>query len=248
MVLPKKKGFSIEQVSLILGKNYLLTVQEETERDCFDNIRDRIRKTRGNIRQRGADYLAYAVWDAIIDGYFPVLEACEDRIEDLEEVILNNPNRGILKQIYKIKRQLLALRRSIWPQRNALHTLIRDEHHLISKEVQVYLRDCYDHIVEIIEIIEIYRELVSSLLDVYVSAMGNKLNEIMKVLTVISTIFIPLTFIAGVYGMNFEHMPELKWHYAYFVCLACMLGIGIALLLIFWKRGWFKTFTTLDVD
>ena len=248
MVLPKKKGFYIEQVSLILSKNYLLTVQEEPEKDCFDNIRDRIIKSRGNIRQRGADYLAYALWDAIIDGYFPVLEACEDRIEDLEEVILNNPNRGILKQIYKIKRQLLALRRSIWPQRNALHTLIRDEHPLITKEVQVYLRDCYDHIVEIIEIIEIYRELVSSLLDVYVSAMGNKLNEIMKVLTVISTIFIPLTFIAGVYGMNFENMPELKWQYAYFVCLACMLGLGVGLLLLFWQRGWFKTFTTLDVD
>lgn len=248
MVLPKKKGFWIEQVSFVLGKNYLLTVQEEPERDCFDHIRNRIKRSHGTIRNRGTDYLAYALWDAIIDGYFPVLEACEDRIEEIEEAILNNPTRSTINKIYRIKRELLALRRSIWPQRNALNTLIRDEHPLMSKEVQIYLRDCYDHIVEIIDIIEVYRELASSLLDIYISAMGNKLNEIMKVLTVISTIFIPLTFIAGVYGMNFEYMPELKWHYAYFVCLGIMLAIGIVLLWVFWKRGWFKSVTQLDVD
>jgi len=249
MVLPKKdnNSFCIEQVSLVLGKNYLLTIQEESAKDCFDSIRDRIRGCRGAIRHRGVDYLAYALWDAIIDGYFPVLEACQDRIEDIEEVILTNPTRNILTDIYRIKRELLALRRSIWPQRNALHTVIRDEHPLISKEVQVYLRDCYDHIVEIIDIIEVYRELVSSLLDVYVSAMGNKLNEIMKLLTVISTVFIPLTFIAGVYGMNFEYMPELQWHYGYFICLSCMLFLGGTLIYFFWKRGWFKNVSKLEV-
>ncbi|ELR97170.1 magnesium/cobalt transporter CorA [Gloeocapsa sp. PCC 73106] len=249
MVIPKtnKKGFWIEQVSFVLGKNYLLTVQEESERDCFENVRDRLTKNQGIIRQRGADYLFYSLWDAIIDGYYPVLEVCEDRIEEIEEKVLNNPDRSILNQIYRIKRQLLALRRALWPQRNALNTIIRDGHPLISSDVQIYLRDCYDHIVEIIDMIEIYRELVASLLEMYVSAMGNKMNEIMKILTVISAIFIPLTFIAGVYGMNFENMPELKWYYGYFICLACMLGIAIALIYSFWRNGWFKNISNLEV-
>lgn len=250
MVIPKthKKGsFWIEQVSFVLGKNYLLTVQEESERDCFEGIRDRIAQKSGTIRERKADYLFYALWDAIIDGYYPVIEACEDKIEEIEETVLTNPSRGTLNEIYRVKRQLLALRRSIWPQRNALNSLLRDENPLISPEVRVYFRDCYDHIVEIIDIIEVYRELVSSLLEIYVSNMGNKMNQIMKLLTVISTIFIPLTFIAGVYGMNFEYMPELTWRYSYFICLAIMLLIGVALVFIFWLRGWFEDVSDLKV-
>lgn len=249
MVLPKRKGkgFWIEQVSFVLGKNYLLTVQEESHKDCFEHVRNRIRYGKGSIRNQNVGYLTYALWDAIIDGYFPVLEACEDQIENIEAEVLKNPGPETLKSMYKTKRQLLALRRAIWPQRNALHTLIRDENPLFSKEVQVYMRDCYDHIVEIIDIIEIYRELVASLLDVYMSVISNKMNEIMKILTVISTIFIPLTFIAGVYGMNFEYMPELAWRWSYFVCLVVMLAIAFFLIYFFWQRGWFKNVSNLKV-
>lgn len=249
MVMPKRqgKGFWIEQVSFVLGEHYLLTVQEESEQDCLEHVRDRILYAKGNIRQRGIDYLAYALWDAIIDGYFPVLEACEDQIQAIEEKVLTNPTRDILNNLYKIKRELLALRRAIWPQRQAIHSILRDENPLFSTEARVHLRDCYDHIVEIIDIIEIYRELVASLLDVYVSVMGNKMNEIMKLLTVISTIFIPLTFIAGVYGMNFEYMPELTIHSAYFICLGAMLAIAFTLIFFFWRRGWFKNVSTLKV-
>lgn len=248
MLKENSNGFYIEQVSFVLGEDYLLTVQEEPERDCFAKVRDRIRYNKGIIRQRKADYLAYALLDAIIDGYFPVLEAYGERIEELEDEVVGNPSRQTLKEIYKIRRELLALRRAIWPQRDALNTLIRDGSNLISPEVRIYLRDCYDHAVQVIDIVETYRELSSGLMDVYLSSISNKMNEIMKLLTVISTIFIPLTFIAGVYGMNFEEMPELKWKWSYPAVWVLMITVAGGLVYFFWRKGWFENFSTIKDD
>jgi magnesium transporter len=256
MVVPKAKvsGFWVEQVSFVLGKHYLLTIQEEGERDCFSRVRDNIRNNKGAIRKKGADYLAYTLWDAIIDGFFPILEAYGERIEDLENEVVQQPSDQTLRKIYQIKRELVALRRAIWPQRDAINALLRDGSSLISKEVLRYLRDCYDHIAQIIDVVETYRELVSGLMDVYLSAVSNKMNEIMKLLTVISTIFIPLTFIAGVYGMNFNpetsplNMPELNWYWGYPACWAVMITVGFSLVYFFWRRGWFKNVSTIKHD
>jgi magnesium transporter len=247
-------GFYKEQVSLILGKHYLLTVQEEPKYDCFGAVRDRIRTNKGIIRKQGADYLAYTLLDAIIDGFFPVLEEYGERIDELEDEVVINPTRKTLEKIYKIRRELLTLRRAIWPQRDAINALIRDGSNLISPDVRIYLRDCYDHTVQVMDMVETYRELTSGLMDVYLSSVGNKMNEIMKLLTVISSIFIPLTFIAGVYGMNFNtekspwNMPELNWYWGYPLCLALMLAIAGGLVFFFWRRGWFENFSSVKKD
>lgn len=256
MVMPREKGigFYSEQVSLILGKNYLLTVQEESEHDCFGPVRARIRGNKGTVRKHKADYLAYVLLDAIIDGFFPVLEDYGELIESLEDEVVVNPTRQTLEKIHQVKRELLALRRSIWPQRDAINTLIRDGSDLISEEVRVYLRDCYDHAIQVLDMVETYRELAASLMDVYLSSVSNKMNEIMKLLTVISTIFIPLTFVAGVYGMNFDHekspwnMPELHWYWGYPACWALMIAIASGLVYFFWRRGWFSNFSTIKHD
>jgi magnesium transporter len=244
---PDGSGFTKEQVSLVLGKNYLLTVQEEPEEDCFHGVRNRIEVDRGIIRTQGADYLAYCLLDAIVDGFFPVLEYYGELIEHLEDEVMLRPNRSTLEKIYKIRRELLTIRRAIWPQRDAINSLIRDGSDLISSDVQVYLRDCYDHTVQVMDMVETYRELATGLMDVYLSAVGNKMNEIMKLLTIVSAIFIPLTFIAGLYGMNFDrsksplNMPELDWYWGYPFCLALMFIIASILVYLFWKRGWFKS-------
>jgi len=251
MVTPREsgRGFVAEQVSLILGKHYLLTVQEEPDFDCFGPVRDRIRTAKGTIRQHQADYLAYALIDAIIDGFFPVLEDYGELLEELEDEVVENPTRHSLEKIHRIKRELLSLRRAIWPQRDAINSLIRDSNDLISDEVRVYLRDCYDHTVQVIDMVETYREVASSLMDVYVSSVGNKMNEVMKFLTMVSTIFIPLTFIAGVYGMNFDpekspmNMPELEWYWGYPFTMALMLVIALALIYYFKRKGWFDNFS-----
>lgn len=253
MVLLKENttGFWNEQVSFVLGKHYLLTVQEEPTRDCFQSVRDRIRSGKGIIRKQGADYLTYTLIDSIIDGFFPVLEAYGERIEELEDEVVTNPTRRTIEKIYQIRRELLALRRAIWPQRDAINALIRDGSDLISSEVRVYLRDCYDHAVQVMDMVETYRELTSGLMDVYLSSVGNKMNEIMKLLTVISSIFIPLTFVAGIYGMNFNtekspvNMPELNWYWGYPLCLALMFSIAGGLVYFFWRRGWFENFSTI---
>lgn len=256
MVMPNKRtsGFWIEQVSFVLGKYYLLTVQEEPEDDCFGPVRDRIRTGKGTIRKQGSDYLAYSLLDAIIDGYFPVLEAYGERIDELEDEVVSSPTRRTLEKIYQVRRELLALRRAIWPLRDAINSLTRDGSDLISPAVRVYLRDCYDHTVQVMDVVETYRELTSGLMDVYLSSISNKMNEIMKFLTVISTIFIPLTFIAGVYGMNFDtekspwNMPELTWYWGYPLCWAAMLAIAASLVYFFWRRGWFENFSTVKDD
>ncbi|CCI01793.1 Magnesium transport protein CorA [Microcystis aeruginosa PCC 9807] len=243
-----ESGFDTEQVSFVLGKRYLLSFQEEELQDCFEIVRDRIRTSQGRVRKSGADYLTYLLLDTIIDGYFPVVEHYEDRIEALEDMIISNPDRDTMQEIYDVRRELLALRRLIWPMRNVLHLLMRDHHGIISDEVQIYFRDSYDHVIQILEIIEAYRELAASLMDVYMSTMGNKLNEIMKFLTVISTIFIPLTFIVGVYGMNFENMPELKGEWSYFLVWLVMLAVAGGLIFYFWRKGWFKPIYSLKEE
>ncbi|MFM7351767.1 MAG: magnesium/cobalt transporter CorA [Microcystis aeruginosa] len=243
-----ESGFDTEQVSFVLGKRYLLSFQEEELQDCFEIVRDRIRTSQGRVRKSGADYLTYLLLDTIIDGYFPVVEHYEDRIEALEDMIISNPDRDTMQEIYDVRRELLALRRLIWPMRNVLHLLMRDHHGIISDEVQIYFRDSYDHVIQILEIIEAYRELAASLMDVYMSTMGNKLNEIMKFLTVISTIFIPLTFIVGVYGMNFENMPELKGEWSYFMVWLVMLAVAGGLIFYFWRKGWFKPIYSLKEE
>jgi magnesium transporter len=244
---PDGSGFTKEQVSLVLGKNYLLTVQEEPEEDCFHGVRQRIEIDRGIIRTQGADYLAYCLLDAIVDGFFPVLEYYGELIEQLEDEVMLHPDRSTLAKIHKVRRELLTIRRAIWPQRDAINSLIRDGSDLISSDVQVYLRDCYDHTVQVMDMVETYRELATGLMDVYLSAVSNKMNEIMKLLTIVSAIFIPLTFIAGLYGMNFDrsksplNMPELGWEWGYPFCLALMSIIASFLVYLFWKRGWFKS-------
>jgi magnesium transporter len=247
MVTPAKNqsGFHKEQVSLILGKHYLISVQEEPNHDCFQGVRERIAHGRGMVRRSGADYLAYCLLDAIIDGFFPVLEYYGELIEALEDEVIVNPTKQTLEKIYRVRRDLLTLRRSIWPQRDAINKLIRDDSEWISDEVIVYLRDCYDHTVQVMDMVETYRELATGLMDVYLSAVSNKMNEVMKLLTVISAIFIPLTFLAGVYGMNFNseksplNMPELSWYWGYPACLGLMGLVAGSLTFFFWRRGWF---------
>ncbi len=254
MVTPKENehGFYTEQVSFVLGQHFLLTVQEEPERDCFDMVRQRIRTSRGIIRRYGPDYLAYALLDAIIDGFYPVLEDYGERIEELEDAVVTRPSRAILEEVHQVRRELLALRRAIWPQRDAINAMIRDPSPLLSEEVRIYLRDCYDHAIQVLDMVETYRELAASLMDVYLSSVGNKMNEIMKILTIISTIFIPLTFIVGIYGMNFDpdtspwNMPELSGIGGYPACWAVMLTVAGSLFFFFWRKGWFKSTTSLD--
>lgn len=237
------RGFYDEQVSLILGKNYVLTVQEEPENDVFEPIRQRIHRNRGVIRSQKSDYLTYALIDAIVDGFFPVLEDYGERLEDLQDEVVINPTRQTLDKIHKIKRELLLLRRAIWPQRDAINALIREESPLIDREVRVFLRDCYDHTVQVIDMVETYRELAANLMDIYLSSLSNSTNEIMRFLTVISTVFIPLTFLAGVYGMNFDtsvsgNMPELKMPMGYPLFWLLIISISGGLLFYFWKKGW----------
>ncbi|MEA5617180.1 magnesium/cobalt transporter CorA [Cronbergia sp. UHCC 0137] len=256
MVVPNQNNHSFysEQVSLVLGKHYLLTIQEEPEHDCFEGVRSRIDKGKGVIRRQGADYLAYALLDAIIDGFFPVLELYGERLEDLEEEVIVNPTQDTLYKIYQIRRELLQLRRAIWPQRDAINTLIRDESELISGEVRIYLRDCSDHTVQVMEMVETYRELASGLMDVYLSAVSNKMNEIMKLLTVVSSVFIPLTFVAGIYGMNFNtekspyNMPELNWYWGYPMCLGLMAVMATGMITLFWRRGWLTNSVNFKAD
>lgn len=243
--------FTSEQLSFVLGRNYLLTVQEELDQDCLDPVRNRIRQNVGRIRSEGADYLAYALLDAVIDAYFPVLEEYGEYIESLEDEVIFNPTRHTVQKIYRVRRELMSLRRSIWPQRNALNQLIRDgSSDLISSESRVYLQDCYDHVVQVLDIVETYRELTANLMDVYLSSVSNRMNEVMKTLTVISSIFIPLTFIVGVYGMNFNpdvspwNMPELEAYWGYPICWGVMIAIALALSYYFWRKGWFDDTAT----
>ncbi|MDO3377341.1 magnesium/cobalt transporter CorA [Geoalkalibacter halelectricus] len=225
-----------EQVSLILARHYVLSCQERAG-NVFDGVRERLRTGR-RIRFLGTDYLAYALLDAIVDNYFALLEQLGERIEALEEELITRPTPATLAQIHHFKREMLLLRKAVWPLREALAKLTRDETSLIAAETRIYLRDVYDHCVHVLDTLETLRDLLAGMLDLYLSSISNRMNEIMKVLTIMATIFIPLTFIAGVYGMNFEHMPELAWPWAYPAVLLLMLGVAAGLLVFFRLRKW----------
>ena len=233
----ERRGVNTEQVSLILGPNYVISFQER-EGDVFNAVRDRIRNAKGRIRRMGADYLAYALLDSIVDSYFLILERIGDRIEGLEEDLISNPGEKTLQTIHHLKREMIFLRRSIWPLREVISGISRKESNLIKESTEIFLRDVYDHTIQVIDTIESFRDTVSGMLDIYLSSLSNRMNEVMKVLTIFASIFIPLTFVAGIYGMNFSNMPELGWKWGYFGALAIMAGIGISMLFYFKKKHW----------
>jgi magnesium transporter len=235
--LQSATAFDIEQVSIFVGKNYVLTFQERYG-DVLNPVRARIRRGGGVIRKLKADYLAYVVLDTVIDAYYPIMERIGDFLETLEDEVVQNPTTDSLQKIYHVKRVLLTLRRSIWPQREAINALVRDDSEFVTDPVRVYLRDTYDHCVQLIDGPETYRELVGGLMDVYLSSVGNRQNEVMKVLTIMASIFIPLTFLAGIYGINFENMPELHSLWGYPVLLAIMATVAVGMVLYFRKIGW----------
>jgi magnesium transporter len=226
-----------EQVSFILGSHFLISFQEQ-DGDVFDAVRERIRKGKGRIRKAGCDYLAYALMDALVDNYFVVLETLGEQMELLEEDLIDKPTPEILESIHYMKREMIFLRRLIWPLREVVGVLARGEIALIHQSTIVFLRDVYDHTIQAIDTIESYRDIMAGMLDIYLSTVSNKMNEIMKVLTIIATIFIPLTFLAGVYGMNFTYMPELEWRWGYFMAWGVMMIISVGLLFYFRKKRW----------
>jgi magnesium transporter len=227
----------MEQVSVVLGTNYVLTFQERS-RDTFDPVRRRLAEPSSRLRQQGVDFLAYALVDTIVDNYFAVLEGIGDRIEQLEDMVVTSPNRDALTGIYEVKRALADLRHTIWPLRDALGTLARGDSPRVTAATLPYLRDVADHAIRTLDTIETYRDTAATLIEMYMSSVSNRLNDVMRVLTVIATVFIPLTFIVGIYGMNFVHMPELGWRWGYAGVWAVMLGTVVALLTFFRRRGW----------
>ncbi len=233
----ERHDLDIEQVSIFFGKNYVLTFQERYG-DVLDPVRRRIRSKKGPMRSSGPDYLAYAIIDTIIDGYYPVLEQYGEYLEALESRVVDNATPAMLDRINRMKRNLLVLRRGIWPQRDAINIMIRDDCPFVTDHVKVFLRDCYDHCVQVADVLETFRETAGALLSTYLSAIGNKQNEVMRILTIVSSIFIPLTFMAGIYGMNFEQMPELKQGMAYPTLLCVMTATAVGMLIYFKRLGW----------
>jgi len=226
-----------EQVSLVLSSKYVLSFQED-EGDVFDPIRERIRTDRGRIRKMGVDYLAYSLIDAIVDNYFMVLEKIGEKIEDIEDELVKNPTPEVLHTIHRFKRELIFLRKSVWPLREVISRLERWESPLIDKSIDIYLRDVYDHTIQVIDALETFRDMLSGMLDIYLSSVSNRMNEVMKVLTIIATIFIPLTLVTGIYGMNFRYMPELESPWGYPLAYAVMLAISAVMLVYFRRKRW----------
>ncbi|MBN1975089.1 MAG: magnesium/cobalt transporter CorA [Sedimentisphaerales bacterium] len=226
-----------EQISFVLGSNYLISFQENIG-DVFDQIRDRIRNAKGKIRKMNHDYLLYSLLDAIVDSYFSILEKLGEKIESLEEELSNNPEKKTLQQIHNLKREMIFLRKSVWPLRELISSLQRSESELIKDSTKAYLKDIYDHTIQVIDSIDSFRDIISSIQDLYLSIVSNRMNEVMKVLTIIATIFIPLTFIAGVYGMNFDNIPELRWKYGYAAVLLMMIAVSAGMLYYFKRNKW----------
>jgi magnesium transporter len=233
----KEEETKSEQISLIIGSHYVISFQEN-EGDVFDPIRERIRTVRGRIRKMGADYLAYSLIDAIVDNYFMVLEKIGEIIEDIEDMLVKNPTPEVLQAIHSLKKDLIFLRKSVWPLREVISRLERWESPLIDKSIDIYLRDVYDHTIQVIDSLETFRDMLSGMLDIYLSSVSNRMNEVMKVLTIIATIFIPLTLITGIYGMNFKYMPELDTHWGYPMVYSIMLAVGIVMLMYFRRKKW----------
>jgi magnesium transporter len=227
-----------EQLAMFVGPDYVLTFQERPG-DCFQMVRQRLRDPQGQMQKRGADYLGYALLDAVVDGYFPTLERLDDRIEQVEhEILADQQPKYAVAELHAVRRALLELRRAVWPLREATSSLLRGEGRNFSADVRPYLRDVHDHVVQLIDLLESQREMTSSLLDLHLSHVNHRLNEVMKLLTIISTIFIPLTFLVGVYGMNFDWMPELRVWWGYPACMAAMVAMALLMLRWFRNRGW----------
>jgi len=233
----KENEIKAEQVSLILGSGFVMSFQE-SEGDVFDPIRERIRSNRGRIRKAGADYLAYVLIDEIVDNYFIILEKLGEKIEDIEDKLVTNPAPETLQTIHSLKREMIFLRKSVWPLREVISRLERWESPLINKSMNIYLRDVYDHTIQVIDAIETFRDMLSGMLDIYLSSISNRMNQVMKVLTIIATIFIPLTFIVGIYGMNFKFMPELEQFWGYPMVYLIMSVIGVLMMIYFRRRKW----------
>ena len=225
------------QISLVLGERHVLSFQEVKD-EVFEPVRQRLLRGGGRIRVLGSDYLAYALLDAIVDEYLPLMDRLGEALERIEEHVIDRPTRALLSELACLKGDLIAIRRDIWPQREALHGLMRGDVGSISPEVQPYLRDVHDHCVQVAEVLEVYREIAASVMNLYMTSIANRTNEVMKVLTVVSTIFIPLTFLVGLYGMNFQHMPEYEWRWAYPVLLLLMLAGSVAMVIAFRRKGW----------
>ncbi|MFM9961106.1 MAG: magnesium/cobalt transporter CorA [Planctomycetaceae bacterium] len=234
-----------DQVCLFVGQNYLLTIQERPG-DCLDPLRERIRKHAGRVRHSGPDYLAYAILDATLDAYFPVVEKYGDRMEQIDESIETNPSPRVVSELHRLRSNLLQVRKTMWAQRDALNELARNDGSLVSQDTRVYLRDCVDHTAQILDVVETYREMCADLRDYYMSQVSYRMNNVVRVLTILSTIFLPLGFITGLYGMNFDYgnglaptnMPELRWTYGYLFSLALMAVTTVGLLIFMKRRGW----------
>jgi len=249
VIQEKAQGLVNDQLSLFLGKNFVISLQDKYE-DILDPVRDRIRRGKGYIRTNGADYLVYALMDTALDNYYPILEHIGERLDDLEDELISNPSRFALNKVLQIKRELIVLRRSIWSERDKINDILRSAFPQVKENTKLFLRDSYDHCIQILDLVESYKEVTASLMDVYHSSVSYRMNQIMKVLTIISTIFIPLTFIVGLYGMNFAHidpqsgkvltynMPELYSPYGYVVVCAVMLLIVVGQIYFFYKKGW----------
>jgi magnesium transporter len=227
----------VEHVSLILGPSFVISFQERPG-DVFGPTRERIRGGKGRVRKMGADYLAYCLADAIVDGYFAVLENLGDRIEDVESILVSNPSNDTLRAVHHLKRENLLLRKSVWPLREVINGLDRSESELITDPTHVYMRSVYDHSIQVIDTMETFRDMLAGMLDTYLSSLSNRMNEVMKVLTIIATIFIPLTFVAGIYGMNFQSMPELAWPWGYPAALAVMAIVAAGMVYYFRRKKW----------
>lgn len=250
---PETEGLHSEQMSLFLGDRWVLTIQEDEPGDCLDPVRVRIKERVGSIRKHGADYLAYALVDAVVDGYFPVVEEAFDRLEQLETDMAQLADRHTLQRLHRARAALLQLRRSVWPMREALLGLTREDVGRFTPHTRLYLRDCYDHAVQVLDLVETSREVATGLVDLHLSLVGFRTNEVMKVLTIISTIFLPLSFIAGVYGMNFDvekptNMPELSWTYGYLFSLGVMAVSALGMLVFFRRKGWIGKGATDELD
>jgi len=231
------KRIEFEQISIIVIRNHIISFQEN-DNNTFQQIRERIKKINGKIRTKGVDYLAYALMDCIVDHYYIALEYLGEKIEVLEDELMLDPGPNVLKEIHTLKTEMLFMRKAIWPLREIINKLARGDSPLFNHDTLIYLRDVYDHIIQVIDTIEMYRDMVTGMFDIYISSVSYKLNEVMKILTIISTIFIPLTFIVGLYGMNFKYMPELEWEWGYPAVLLLMAIIGRFMIVYFKKKNW----------
>jgi magnesium transporter len=230
-------SLDIDQLSLVLGNNYVISVHGQAS-EFLDPIRQRMRKKDSRMRQRGPDYLAYSIIDTVVDGYYPLLEKLGEQLEKLEDQALNSPQASVLKEIHRLRSQLIQVRRSSWPMREALDVMLRSDSNLVDSETKTFLRDAHAHCAQTVDVVEMYRESAGALVSTYMSSVAHRSNEIMKVLTLISSIFVPMTFIAGIYGMNFDNMPELSYRWSYPIALTSMVGIAIGMLIFFFRRGW----------